>query len=419
MKLIQWRFQRQQLKQLLSNLNFWNFSERVFLNEYPFFFIYISFKRKKMVEHTIDLQSLEIKPQSPNYSYIGLDENNELVRTTIDGASSGGGDVDLTGYATEQWVKQQGYVTDSDVNDYVGNEIEQIEETFNNYYTKTEVDDKIDSIEIPEGGTSDPDSYIIYLPETYIEEVYSMDTWEAIDSVWYEYEGSEMMEHNRKVIQAINEGKVKSVYLQRIREYFTTYDWENNTFSNKPIFMYIPIQFRPKNEIVDSYTRIYGYYALSEDDNNQIYITGYNFNDNGSAFNTIDRPYEIENNGGSGGGSYDSNPTFDSITVNGGAYFNSEIVMAGGGQDGESDIASGIACAFKAGKTQSIDQWTRNIHTGTDGQGLRVCSSDEYGETQYMAVDTDCNIYEGTTKLSDKYATKAEIGDINNILSSI
>lgn len=41
-----------------------------------------------MVEHTIDLQSLEIKQQSPNYSYIGLDENNELVRTTIDSSSA-------------------------------------------------------------------------------------------------------------------------------------------------------------------------------------------------------------------------------------------------------------------------------------------------------------------------------------------
>ena len=142
----------------------------------------------------------------------------------------------------------------------------------------------------------------------------------------------------------------------------------------------------------------------------------------------------------SGGGGYDSNPTFDSITVNGGAYFNSEIVMAGGGQSDSSDIAEGIACAFKAGKTQSIDQWVRNIHTGTDGQGLRVCSYDENGGTQYMAVDTEGNIYEGDTKLSDKYAlkgttgngepidlshylTKSEfdevVGNINNILTSI
>lgn len=90
-------------------------------------------------------------------------------------------DVDLTGYATEQWVRQQGYVTDSDVNDYVGNEIGQLEEIINtkqdklisgtniktingndilgegditieggsdlsNYYTKTEIDTIIGDI---------------------------------------------------------------------------------------------------------------------------------------------------------------------------------------------------------------------------------------------------------------------------------
>ena len=57
-------------------------------------------------------------------------------------------DVDLTGYATEQWVKQQGYVTDSDVNDYVGNEIGQVEERFNDYYTKVEVDEMLTDIEV-------------------------------------------------------------------------------------------------------------------------------------------------------------------------------------------------------------------------------------------------------------------------------
>lgn len=40
-------------------------------------------------------------------------------------------DINLDGYATEQWVRQQGYVTDSDVNDYVGNEIGQLEEIIN------------------------------------------------------------------------------------------------------------------------------------------------------------------------------------------------------------------------------------------------------------------------------------------------
>lgn len=82
-------------------------------------------------------------------------ENRTLYLSTINGKSilsgenivvEGGSDADLTGYATEQWVRQQGYVTDSDVNDYVGNEIGQVEERFADYYTKTEVDGKIGDI---------------------------------------------------------------------------------------------------------------------------------------------------------------------------------------------------------------------------------------------------------------------------------
>lgn len=72
---------------------------------------------------------------------------------TINGESVlGAGNItietDLTGYATEQWVRQQGYVTDSDVNDYVGNEIGQVEERFNDYYTKVEVDEMLTDIEV-------------------------------------------------------------------------------------------------------------------------------------------------------------------------------------------------------------------------------------------------------------------------------
>lgn len=43
-------------------------------------------------------------------------------------------EVDLTGYATEQWVKEQNYLTEH--------------QSLTNYYTKTEVDDKIDNIDV-------------------------------------------------------------------------------------------------------------------------------------------------------------------------------------------------------------------------------------------------------------------------------
>lgn len=66
------------------------------------------------------------------------DEQDKLVSgetiKTINGESVlGSGNIEV---ATEQWVKQQGYVTDSDVNDYVGNEIGQLEEIINTKQNK-------------------------------------------------------------------------------------------------------------------------------------------------------------------------------------------------------------------------------------------------------------------------------------------
>ena len=45
-----------------------------------------------------------------------------------------GVEVDLTGYATEDWVKQQGYLTEH--------------QSLANYYTKSEVDEAISNIEV-------------------------------------------------------------------------------------------------------------------------------------------------------------------------------------------------------------------------------------------------------------------------------
>ena len=45
-----------------------------------------------------------------------------------------GVEVDLTGYATESWVKEQGYLTEH--------------QSLDNYYTKSEVDEAISNIEV-------------------------------------------------------------------------------------------------------------------------------------------------------------------------------------------------------------------------------------------------------------------------------
>lgn len=119
------------------------------------------------MSNIIDLSKLPISDGKQVINIIGLNDNGNIIRAENDTYSKSEIDekvanvkVDLTGYATERWVKQQGYVTDSDVNDYVGNEIGQVEERFNDYYTKPEVNDLINNIDIPENGAT---KYVIDL----------------------------------------------------------------------------------------------------------------------------------------------------------------------------------------------------------------------------------------------------------------
>lgn len=92
--------------------------------------------------NTIDIQRLAVTPQYEDNTYIGLNSNGKLIRTNIDKA--GGSDIDLSGYATEKWVKNQDYSTNSDVDE----KVRQVNHKFYNYYTKEQVDDKIADIDI-------------------------------------------------------------------------------------------------------------------------------------------------------------------------------------------------------------------------------------------------------------------------------
>ena len=129
------------------------------------------------MSNIIDLSKLPISDGKQVINIIGLNDNGNVIRAENDTYSKSEIDekvanvkVDLTGYATERWVKQQGYVTDGDVNDYVENEIGQVEERFNDYYTKPEVDDLINNIDIPEG-TGGATKYMIDLRD---DDGYSM-----------------------------------------------------------------------------------------------------------------------------------------------------------------------------------------------------------------------------------------------------
>lgn len=134
----------------------------------------------------IDVQQLEITPQDADNTYLGIDENGQLIRTKIE-FSSGGGEsdlsnyytksevdekienidipeVDLSNYYTKQEINNKGYVTDSDVNDYVGNEIGQLEEVIN---TKQ---DKITDLDTIRSGAAAGATALQSIPSEYITE---------------------------------------------------------------------------------------------------------------------------------------------------------------------------------------------------------------------------------------------------------
>ena len=162
--------------------------------------------------------------------------------------------VDLTGYATEQWVKRQGYVTDSDVNDYVGNEIGQVEEMFNDYYTKSQVDELISNIDIPEGGEDG-----VYFLEggSYIHKYSYTETESGEINVLYDYNEnyyeSDRLTNNIELYQAILNGECKSVVYKTLNGYTTVLVSEDNgvkTYEQRAEYRCFPCQFEVVGNIV-------------------------------------------------------------------------------------------------------------------------------------------------------------------------
>lgn len=188
------------------------------------------------MSNIIDLSKLPISDGKQVINIIGLNDNGNIIRAENDTYSKSEIDekvanvkVDLTGYATERWVKQQGYVTDSDVNDYVGNEIGQLEEIINTKQNKLVSGTNIKTINgndiLGEGditieGGGDSGAYILegIEPILEIEYWYSPETgeFEVIYETNSEYSTSEERKtHNKKVIDAILEGKCKSLYYKK------------------------------------------------------------------------------------------------------------------------------------------------------------------------------------------------------------
>jgi hypothetical protein len=84
--------------------------------------------------NAINIQDLAVTPQDDDNTYIGIDENGNLIRTKIELSSGEGDDVDLSNYYTK-----------TEVDDKIEN-IDIPEVDLSNYYTKTEIDNTVGDI---------------------------------------------------------------------------------------------------------------------------------------------------------------------------------------------------------------------------------------------------------------------------------
>lgn len=240
------------------------------------------------MSNIIDLSKLPISDGKQVINIIGLNDNGNIIRAEKDTYSKAEIDekvanvkVDLTGYATEQWVRRQGYVTDSDVNDYVGNEIGQVEERFNDYYTKTEVDNIVSNIDVS-GGSGDSGVYVFEpfgdLEGRVESSTTNYETWENTTEIIsrvddWQYEGSKRQAHNIEIVKAIREGKCKSLLIKHkigsdiVHSEYT--DIENGsvsvtTFGDR--FMLIPLTVvKEIGEWTNGMLTINGYYQINGD----------------------------------------------------------------------------------------------------------------------------------------------------------
>lgn len=105
----------------------------------------------------------------------------------------------------------------------------------------------------------------------------------------------------------------------------------------------------------------------------------------------------------------------DEVNIDMRTNINKELKLNGGLSTFE-DITYGIACDMKAQEIQITDLYNRNIIAGNNEESINFKDSDK---NIIAKVDISGNLYEGETKLSDKYATKEDITAINNTLNQI
>ena len=241
--------------------------------------------------------------------------------------------------------------------------------------------------------------YTLYYPQNYTIENYNEETGESNNENYY-YSNSDRQKHNADVAKAIKNGDVKALYLQIPREFYSHYDGYP-IWRTEPIWMYIPVAYRCDG-IADDYIRVTGVAMKSEEGNlDELYTIGWRTSDDGANYGY----YETQiTTGGSSSGSgsvedYASiyNPTIYSPNIQGEMTFSEDY----------EDTASGIACGYKMNRANINNIWVKNLHLGTNGETVKVTSSDADATTVY-AEFTTTGIKENGTLLSEKYVLKSD-----------
>ena len=244
--------------------------------------------------------------------------------------------------------------------------------------------------------------YTLYYPQNYTIENYNEETGESNNENYY-YSNSDRQKHNADVAKAIKNGDVKALYLQIPREFYDDYSMYP-LVRTVPIWMYVPVAYRCDG-IADDYIRVTGVAMKSEEGNlDELYTIGWRTSDDGANYGY----YETQiTTGGSSSGSgsvedYASiyNPTIYSPNIQGEMQFQEEY-------GSYTDTASGIACGYKMNRANINNIWVKNLHLGTNGETVKVTSSDADATTVY-AEFTTTGIKENGTLLSEKYVLKSD-----------
>lgn len=302
---------------------------------------------------------------------------------------------------TKQWVRSQGYVNESDVKDIVDESIEaaDINIDLSDYYTKAQVDQKI--ADAVTGGDIDLEGYVT-----------DSEMKDAIDEAINEIDLTEFVTEGElyTVVKDAVDSAISNVEIPDpdLTDYYTKQEVDNivdgidvdltgyateNWVQGQGYLKTIPSDYVTESEMN---TAIGDYYTKQEVDD---IIDG------------------IETSGGTG--EIPAEISVDKISAKSGddlrldavnVVVNGEIQFKDNPHIEYEDISNGIYANMKAQRLQATDLWTKNIHLGTNQSQITFVGGNVDG-SQIAAIDSDGNIYEGDTKLSDKYALKDEVGD--------